>query len=70
VTRTVADHQGNITVMNTRVVGAADKPVYVMVLEIKLPAGASPDPLRHALDQLKPTLGVDVTFRKLESVQL
>lgn len=66
VARTVADHQGNITVMNTRVVGTVEKPVYVMVLEIKLPVGASPDPLRQALDRLKPSLGVDVTFRQLE----
>ena len=70
VARTVSDHKGNITVMNTRVIGASDKPVYVMVLEIKLPDGASPEPLTQALDQLKPTLGVDLTFRKIESVNL
>ncbi len=70
VARTVADHKGNITVMNTRVVGATDKPVYVMVLEIKLPHGASPDPLKQALEQLKPGLGVDLTFRQLESLKL
>lgn len=70
VARTVADHGGNITVMNTRVVGAADKPVYVMVLEIKLPDGTPPDPLQQALEQLKPSIGVDLTFRKLESVNL
>ncbi len=70
VARTVADHGGNITVMNTRVVGAADKPVYVMVLEITLPQGRPPDALQQALDKLKPGLGVDLTFRKLESVNL
>ncbi len=70
VARTVSDHQGNIAVMNTRVIGAANKPVYVMVLEIKLPDGASPDPLQQALDRLKPTLGVDLTFRKIDSVNL
>ena len=70
VARTVSDHKGNITVMNTRVIGASDKPVYVMVLEIKLPDGASPELLKQALDQLKPTLGVDLTFRKIESVNL
>jgi glycine cleavage system transcriptional repressor len=70
VARTVADHKGNITVMNTRVVGAVDKPVYVMVLEIKLPQDASPDPLKQALDKMKPGLGVDLTFRKLEQINL
>jgi glycine cleavage system transcriptional repressor len=56
--------------MNTRVVGAVDKPVYVMVLEIKLPHGASSEPLKQALEQLKPGLGVDLTFRQLESLKL
>ena len=70
VARTVSDHKGNITVMNTRVIGASDKPVYVMVLEIKLPDGTPPEPLKQALDQLKPALGVDLTFRKIESVNL
>ncbi|MFM8540336.1 MAG: glycine cleavage system protein R [Nitrospira sp.] len=70
VARTVADHKGNITVMNTQVVGASDKPVYVMVLEMKLPDNSSPDALSQALDKLKPSLGVDLTFRKLESVNL
>lgn len=70
VARTVADHGGNIVVMNTRVIGASDKPVYVMVLEIKLPDGAAPEPLKQALDRLKPTLGVDLTFRQLENVKL
>ena len=67
VARTVSDHQGNITVMNTRVIGTTDKPVYVMVLEIKLPGGAAPEPLQQGLDRLKPDLGVDLTFRKLEN---
>jgi glycine cleavage system transcriptional repressor len=70
VARTVADHKGNITVMNTRVVGAVDKPVYVMVLEIKLPPDASSEPLKQALEKLKPSIGVDLTFRKLESLKL
>ena len=32
VARTVAQHQGNITDMNTRVVGSGERPIYVMVL--------------------------------------
>jgi glycine cleavage system transcriptional repressor len=70
VTRVVADHGGNITDMNTRVIGAADRPVYVMVLEVHLPEGSQPEPLQQALDRLKPTLGVDLTFRPMESVRL
>jgi glycine cleavage system transcriptional repressor len=70
VTRVVANHGGNITDVNTRVVGSTEQPVYIMVLEIQLAPGSSPDSLQEALEQLKPTLGVDVTFRPLERVRL
>jgi glycine cleavage system transcriptional repressor len=70
VARVVADHGGNITDVNTRVVGSMEQPVYIMVLEIQLTAGSSPDPLQHALDQLKSSLGIDVSLRPLERVRL
>lgn len=70
VARVVADHGGNITDVNTRVVGSMEQPVYIMVLEIQLTSGSSPDPLQEALEQLKPSLGVDLTFRPLEQVRL
>ena len=70
VARVVADQSGNITDLNTRVIGSQDRPVYVMVLEIHLPGGEQPDALQAALERLKPTLGVDVTLRPIESVQL
>lgn len=68
VARTVAQHGGNITDMNTRVIGSEDRPVYVMVLEIQLQDAPQADQLRQALEELKPLLGVDLTFRPLESV--
>ncbi|GIW54957.1 MAG: hypothetical protein KatS3mg082_1361 [Nitrospiraceae bacterium] len=55
----MADHGGNITDMNTRVIGSEDRPVYVMILEIQLLEGARPDALEQALERLKPTLGVE-----------
>lgn len=70
VVRVVADHDGNITDMNTRVIGTMDRPVYVMILEIQLPASADPAALQQALDALKPLLGVDLTFRPLEQFTL
>jgi glycine cleavage system transcriptional repressor len=70
VARVVADHGGNITDVNTRVVGSTEQPVYIMVLEIQLTPGSSPDPLQHALEQLKPSLGVDFSLRPLERVRL
>ncbi len=68
VARTVAQHNGNITDMNTRVIGSGKLPIYVMVLEIQLQEIPQADQLRQALEQLKPLLGVDLTFRPLESV--
>lgn len=70
VTRVVADHGGNITDVNTRVIGSAERPVYIMILEIQLTPGSSPDLLQEALEQLKPSLGIDVTFRPLDQVRL
>lgn len=70
VARAVADHGGNITDMNTRVIGSEYRPVYVMILEIQLLEGARPDALEQALERLKPTLGVDLTFRPIEQVRL
>ena len=70
VARAVADQGGNITDLNTRVIGSPNRPVYVMVLEIHMPGGAQPDGLQAALERLKPTLGVDITLQPIESVQL
>ena len=39
-----------------------------MVLEIQLQDAPQADQLRQALEELKPLLGVDLTFRPLESV--
>lgn len=70
VARVLADHGANIVDMNTRVIGATDRPVYVMVLEIQVPASTDPLALHLALEALKPSLGVDLTFRPLEQYQL
>jgi glycine cleavage system transcriptional repressor len=68
VAQTIARQGGNIIDMNTRVIGSREVPVYVMVLEIQLPQAEQVEPLRQALERLKPLLGVDLTFRPLESV--
>jgi glycine cleavage system transcriptional repressor len=69
VTREVADYRGNITDANTRVIGEADRPIYVMMLEVQMPSEAEAEVLGQALEDLKPALGVDVTFRRLEEVR-
>src|SRR5439155_20520426 len=70
VARAVADHSGNITDLNTRVIGSPNRPVYAMVLEIHMPGGPQSEAFQAALERLKPTLGVDITLRPIESVTL
>ena len=69
VARVVANHGGNITDVNTRVIGSPDRPVYVMLLEIQLPVEHNPMPLETALVALKPELGVDISFRSIEPIR-
>ena len=69
VTRVVADHDGNITDVNTRVIGSSQKPIYVMLLEIRLPSQQDPSRLETALEALKPELGVDISFRSIEPIR-
>jgi glycine cleavage system transcriptional repressor len=69
VARIVADHEGNITDVNTRVIGTPERPVYVMLLEVLLPSEQEPVHLERALEALKSTLGVDVSLRTIEQLR-
>jgi glycine cleavage system transcriptional repressor len=69
VARVVADYGGNITDVNTRVIGSSQKPIYVMLLEIQLPSEQDPVRLETALEALKPELGVDISFRSIEPIR-
>jgi glycine cleavage system transcriptional repressor len=62
VTRVVAAAGGNITDLTTRLTG----PLYVLVAEVELPAGAAED-LAARLAVAADELGVDVTLRRAES---
>jgi glycine cleavage system transcriptional repressor len=62
VTRVVAASGGNITDLTTRLTG----PLYVLVAEIDLPAGAA-EGLAEQLAVAGAELGVDVTLRRAES---
>ena len=63
ITALLADHGANVVDLTTRVIGPATAPVYVMLLEVDLPAGASPDALRSALEALARDLAVEVHLR-------
>jgi len=69
VARIVADHDGNITDVNTRVIGTPEQPVYVMLLEVLLPPDQEPVQLERALEALKSSLGVDVSLRTIEQLR-
>jgi glycine cleavage system transcriptional repressor len=70
VARVLMDHEANITDMNTRVIGTAERPIYVMLLEVQLRPDQGSQALESALEALKPALSVDLTFRAIESLRL
>ena len=69
VARLVADHGGNITDMNTRVIGTPERPVYVMLLEVLFPSAQEPTQLESALQGLKTSLDVDISFHTIEQLR-
>jgi glycine cleavage system transcriptional repressor len=68
VARIVTDQGGNITDMNTRVIGTPERPVYVMLMEVLL-VSKDPAPLESALEALKSSLGVDISLRTIEQLR-
>lgn len=70
VTRLLASYGVNITDMNTRVVGSLKAPIYVMVLEVELPARAKVPEVRSGLLKLRKKLAVDITLHPVESLRL
>ncbi len=66
VTAALAEMGTNITDMDTRLTGAPDAPVYVMLLE----AVAGKMDLAGEMDALKASLGVDISMQALESEAL
>jgi glycine cleavage system transcriptional repressor len=60
----VARAGGNITDLESRVIGSEDSPVYALMLEIALPGDAD---LVSEIDRLKGELGVDVSLHRLDA---
>ena len=57
----------NISDLSTRVIGAPERPVYAMVLEVSLPPGADPEALRTRLAETAGRLGVDATLHNSDA---
>ena len=67
VSRALADRAVNITDLETRLVGGdGEAPLYVMLLEVRLPADLPEPALEEALAAVGREQGVDVTVRRLE----
>ena len=70
VARTLAQRQVSITDLQTKVIGSPSKPVYVMLLEIQVPASLDLDALRGELDHLRRDLKVEISLQDIEAVPL
>ena len=66
VTSALAERGVGITDLNSRVVSEGGEPLYVLMLEVAIPAGAVDGDLRSALDEVGEREGVEVTLRELE----
>ena len=68
--RELARRKVNITDLNTQVVGSKERPVYVMVLEVDLPEGIDMKALDAEFDGIKKELGVSISVRPIETLEL
>jgi glycine cleavage system transcriptional repressor len=62
----LAQRGGNITDLQTRLMGEADKPLYVMMMELALGEGSDAEELEKALLEVGERAKVDVSLRRLE----
>jgi glycine cleavage system transcriptional repressor len=70
VARELSRLKVNVTDLNTQVVGAKDRPVYVMVLEVDIPETVDLKELDREFDKIRKELSVSVTLRPIESEEL
>lgn len=70
VARELAARRINITDLNTQVVGAKDRPVYVMVLEVDVPEEVDMKGLEQEFDRIRKELSISITIRPIETLEL
>ena len=70
VARELARLNVNVTDLNTQVVGAKDRPVYMMVLEVDIPEEVDMKELERDFDKIRKELSVSITVRPIESLEL
>ncbi|MDD2733762.1 MAG: amino acid-binding protein [Desulfuromonadaceae bacterium] len=68
VTKELAARAINITDLNTKLIGTEEEPVYVLMLEVALPEGESPEGVEQTLAALKKELQVEIGVRVITPV--
>jgi glycine cleavage system transcriptional repressor len=68
VTRELAARNVNITDLNTKLIGTAEEPVYVLMLEVALPEGQTAEGVEQTLATLKKELNVEIGVRVITPV--
>jgi len=66
----LASRRVNITDLNTRLIGTKSRPVYAMVIEAELPTRLPAAKLAGDLEKLSRKMGVTVTVKPLDAVEL
>jgi glycine cleavage system transcriptional repressor len=70
VTQALAERKVSITDLNTKAIHRGGKPIYVMLLEVQVPPTLDIDNLRDALDRLRQSLDVEISFQDIDVVPL
>ncbi|GAB4558809.1 MAG: amino acid-binding protein [Geothermobacteraceae bacterium] len=70
VAKELGERNINITDLNTKLIGSEQRPVYVMMLEATLPEGIDVDSLEAILEPVRLELGVDISVRSINPVEL
>ena len=70
VTELLAKRRINITDLQTKVLPRKSAPLYVMLLEVRLPTGMKSEVLRRELEKIRLSLGVDLTYQDIEPLTL
>jgi glycine cleavage system transcriptional repressor len=70
VAKALGERQINITDLNTKLVGSAQRPVYVMIIEAILPEGISDHEVDQWMTPLREQLQVDITVRTIPQMEL
>jgi glycine cleavage system transcriptional repressor len=68
VSQALAEREVNVTDLQTRLTGASEAPVYVMIMEVVVPG--DPEELRAAMQRVGEEAGLDVSLRELEAEAL